>query len=69
VRTETDKLICFYGDKISWELFDLIKDPHELNNLYAVKGFEKTTKNLMKKLKQLIEQYKDDEALRTLPKM
>ncbi len=68
VRTETHKLICFYGDKISWELFDLKKDPHELNNLYGVKGYEKITKELRESLNQLIKQYHDDEALQILQK-
>jgi len=68
VRTETHKLICFYGDKISWELFDLKKDPHELNNLYGVKGYEKITKELRESLNQLIKQYHDDQALQILQK-
>ncbi len=68
IRTETHKLICFYGDKISWELFDLKKDPHELNNLYGVKEYEKTTKELKEKLNQLIKQYNDEEALQIFKK-
>jgi len=66
VRTETHKLICFYGDKISWELFDLKSDPHELNNLYGLKGKEKLTAELKRKLVQLVNQYHDEEALKVL---
>ena len=47
VRTETHKLIYYYGEPLDasgavgdstspeWELFDLKKDPHELVNIYA----------------------------------
>lgn len=66
VRTETNKLICFYGEKTNWELYDLKKDPHELNNLYGQKGYDKITKDLKEKLVQLIIHYKDDEALKIL---
>ena len=68
VRTEAYKLVCFYGDKISWELFDLKNDPRELNNLYGVKGHEKITKELRAKLEQLIKQYQDDEAQKIMQK-
>ncbi len=66
VRTETYKLICFYGEKTNWELFDLTKDPHELNNLYGQKGYDKITKDLKDKLEQLIKQYNDEEALKIM---
>jgi len=68
VRTENYKLICFYGDKINWELFDLKKDQHELNNLYGTKGYEKITGDLKNQLRTLVKQYKDDEALQILQK-
>ena len=47
IRTHRHKLICYYGDDcgqaganpdprpVEWELFDLEKDPREMNNLYA----------------------------------
>ena len=34
VRTDRYKLIHFYDDIDAWELYDLEKDPNELNNLY-----------------------------------
>jgi hypothetical protein len=36
VRTETHKLIRFYGnDIIDYEMYDLVNDPNEMNNLYG----------------------------------
>ena len=46
VRTLTHKLI-YYWKKDQWELFDLTKDPNELNNVYN----EPTNKDLVAKLK------------------
>ena len=34
VRTATHKLVHFYTDD-TWELYDLVADPHEVNNLYG----------------------------------
>ncbi len=34
VRTQTHKLVHFYTDD-TWELYDLVADPHELRNLYG----------------------------------
>ena len=60
IRTERYKLIHFYDDIDVWELYDLQEDPHEMHNLYGQEGYEKITKNLMKKLKDLQEEYQDD---------
>jgi len=62
VKTKRYKLIRFYKRVESWELFDLQTDPHEMNNLYGKKGYEKITADLKIRLKQLIDQYEDDEA-------
>lgn len=59
VRTERYKLIRFYGDIDVWELYDLEKDPQEMNNLYGKEGTEKITKKLKKELLKLQEQYDD----------
>ncbi|CAL1517672.1 sulfatase [Chitinophaga sp. MM2321] len=66
IRTERYTLIRFYGPSDSWELYDLQKDPHEINNRYGSKGAEKITASLKKELKKLILQYKDTEALKIL---
>ncbi|MFA6702219.1 MAG: sulfatase [Dysgonamonadaceae bacterium] len=59
VRTERYKLIHFYNDIDSWELFDLKNDPSEMNNLFGKPGYESITKDLKKELKRLQEQYDD----------
>lgn len=63
VRTQNYKLIRFYGPANFWELYDLKKDPHEMKNIYDVKGNEKITASLKKQLENLIRQYKDDDAM------
>lgn len=66
VRTERYKLIRFYGPFDSWELFDLKKDPTELNNVYGLAGMEPVIQTLKTELERLIGQYKDQEALNIL---
>ncbi len=63
VRDNRYKLIHFYNDIDSWELYDLKNDPNELNNLYGQPGTERITKRMMKKLAGLQEQY--DDPIRT----
>jgi arylsulfatase A-like enzyme len=48
IRTERYKLIHFYYDVDVWELYDLKKDPSELNNLINSKKYT----SLIKKLKE-----------------
>ncbi len=59
VRTERYKLIRFYNDINTWELYDLQTDPHELHNIYGTPGTERITKQLKKELLRLQEQYDD----------
>jgi arylsulfatase A-like enzyme len=63
IRSDRYTLVRFYGDINSWELFDLQKDPSELHNLYGVKGSETLTADLKLRLKKLILQYEDVDAL------
>lgn len=59
VRTQRYKLIRFYNDINCWELYDLKKDPSEMNNIYGKPGTEKITKDLKKELLKLQIQYND----------
>ena len=43
----------------AWEMYNLNADPHEMHNIYGVKGYEKQLKRLQKELKKLQQQYKD----------
>lgn len=59
VRDDRYKLIHFYNDIDVWELYDLKKDPNELNNIYGQPGTERITQRMMKKLATLQELYDD----------
>jgi len=63
IRTERYKLIHFYYDIDEWELYDLHKDPNELNNLYGQPGYAEITENLKNELNRLRKQYGDSDEL------
>ncbi|QQT27891.1 sulfatase [Sphingobacterium spiritivorum] len=56
------KLIRFYKRVESWELYDLEKDPHEMNNIYADKSSDAIIGRMKKKLLAEIRQVDDKEA-------
>ena len=62
IRTERYKLVRFYKRVNSWELYDLKKDPNEMNNLYGQKKYKKITDKLNLKMDQLINEYDDQDA-------
>lgn len=62
IRTTRYKLIRFYGDGDFWELYDLEKDPSEMDNLYGKPKYDKLTQSLKIRLQDLITQYDDHEA-------
>jgi arylsulfatase A-like enzyme len=62
VRTATHKLIYFWK-KDQWELFDLVKDPQELRNLYGQPGQEALTATLKAELARLKREARDDDQL------
>ena len=66
VRTERYKLIRFYDDVKAWELYDLDKDPQEINNIYGKKGMENVTAAMLKRLNELIDHYEDLDAKKVL---
>ena len=69
IRTNRFKLIHFYYSMDEWELYDLDKDPNEMNNLYENAKYKKLIKHLKKKLKALQIKYKDDMSLDEMRKM
>jgi len=60
VRTRTHKLV-YYWKKDQWELFDLVHDPSEMNNLYGQPGQDELTKSLKAELARLKAAVKDDD--------
>ena len=60
VRTSTHKLIHFWK-KDQWELFDLVKDPLEMHNLYGQPGQEKLAADLKAELMRLKKEVRDDD--------
>ena len=59
IRTERYKLIHFYDDIDTWELYDLQNDIQEMHNLIGNPEYDAVVEELMKELKQLQEQYDD----------
>jgi len=60
VSTGTHKLIYFWK-KNQWELYDLVKDPEELNNVYGEPVYADIVKKLKKELSRLKMAVKDDD--------
>ncbi|HVC94602.1 MAG TPA: sulfatase [Pirellulales bacterium] len=60
VRTEAHKLIC-YWKKEQWELFDLIHDPDELENLYDKPAHAQLVARLKEELFRLKRELKDED--------
>lgn len=63
IRTHRYKLIHFYYDIDIWELYDLEKDPHELNNIYNTPEYSDIVKRLKTELKYLRHKYGDSDEL------
>jgi len=67
IRTKTHKLIFYYGCTTSggnrtppaWELYDLVKDPKEVNNVYDDPAQKGVVAGLKKQLAGLRRAYKD----------
>lgn len=73
VRTERYKLIYYYGEALGsggaidrstppeWELFDLEKDPHEMQNVYADPSYADVVVELKAELERLRNELEDYE--------
>ncbi|MBY0375353.1 MAG: sulfatase [Bryobacteraceae bacterium] len=71
IRTKRHKLIHFYGQPLGksgalnqptpseWELYDLVKDPREMNNLYADPAYSNIRARLTTELARLQTQFGD----------
>ena len=57
VRTATHKLIHYYNDIDEWELFDLEKDPNELNSVYGDPAYAEIQASLSEELRSLRDHY------------
>ena len=68
IRTERYKLI-YFNKLDQWELFDLQKDPHELNNVYSDPAYAETVRQLKEQLAKLKKDLNDnDQFADKLPK-
>lgn len=73
IRTERYKLIYYYGEALGttgsidevkppeWELFDLQRDPHEMNNVYHQEEYQRIVIDLKDQLYELKEKVQDYE--------
>ena len=59
VRTERFKLIRFYNLD-EWELYDLVKDPHEMNSVYDNPDYAEIAKDMKRQLKEVRDEYRDN---------
>jgi arylsulfatase A-like enzyme len=63
IVTKEYKLVHFYYDIDEWELYDRLKDPMEMMNVYNDPAYAAVVKELREKLRGLRVKYKDSEAL------
>ena len=61
VATERYKLMHYYYDIDEWEMYDLEKDPNEMNNIYNDPEYAAVRETLHAKLKDLREYYGDSD--------
>lgn len=63
IVTKAYKLVHFYYDVDEWELYDRLKDPNEMNNVYDDPDYADIVVELKQKLTELRKQYKDSPEL------
>lgn len=63
IATKNYKLIHFYYDVDEWELYDRKNDPKEMHNVFYDPEYSEVRKEMLQKLKEVREKYKDSEKL------
>ena len=63
IVTKEYKLAHFYDDVDEWELYDRLKDPQEMNNVYNDPAYADVVKEMLIKLAEIRVKYKDSEEL------
>ncbi len=63
VRTDRYKLMHFYYDIDQWELYDLEKDPTEMNNIYADNAYDDVKQVMHETLDELRIKYGDSDEI------
>lgn len=63
IVTKAYKLAHFYDDVDEWELYDRLKDPQEMNNVFNNPEYADTVTKLQKELVELRAKYKDSPEL------
>ena len=59
IRTADCKLIHFYNDIDQWEMYDMIADPKELNNVYDNPAYASKRAQMHALLEKVQQEYKD----------
>ncbi|WP_282018079.1 sulfatase family protein [Salegentibacter mishustinae] len=68
IRTDRFKLMHFYDDIDVWEMYDLQKDPREMNNIYNHPDYAEVRKELHSSLNSLQQKYNvTEEEFATTP--
>jgi arylsulfatase A-like enzyme len=71
IRTKKHKLIFYYGLPITgsenatlpaWELYDMEKDPHEMNNVYSDPAYAGAREKLKDELKRVRRELKEEDS-------
>ncbi|MEN8007433.1 MAG: sulfatase/phosphatase domain-containing protein [Candidatus Krumholzibacteriota bacterium] len=68
VRTDRHLLIHFYHDIDAWELYDLVRDPQEMNNVYDDPAYAGVVAELGAELARLRAQYGDSDESKYMPR-
>ena len=63
IRTNKYTLAHFYYSVDLWELYDNVKDPHQINNIIDNPAYSDIIKELKVELKQLMIKYDDDKTI------